>query len=241
MDESSAHGTDNIDGGSASAISHLGAHLRFWIVAALVLGLDLWSKKWVFATLGPDEIRPMLGRLFDFRRSVNDGAVFGFFTGQVGLFIVASLFAFGFVFYLFAFSPRTHRSLHVALGLILAGALGNLYDRALMKADVVVYRTDAGAPARLIGKIQNSTDEYIDVGSWPEGKHPRRFARRDVEIRHQGVVRDFIKFVPKFPAWFPRLGGRDIWPWVFNIADSALVCGVGLLLCTSWRSRRKHE
>ena len=125
--------------------------------------------------------------------------------------------------------------------MILAGALGNLYDRALMKADVVVYRTDAGDPARLIGKIQDSTDEYIDVGSWPEGKHPRRFARRDVEIRQQGVVRDFIKFVPKFPAWFPRMGGRDIWPWVFNIADSALVCGVGLLLCTSWLSRRKHE
>jgi len=36
-------------------------------------------------------------------------------------------------------------------------------------------------------------------------------------------VRDFIKISQK---WF---GGRDLWPWVFNVADMLLVGGVAVL------------
>ena len=242
MDSSATTDREVADHAPDLALTHLSSHLRFWMVAAGVLVVDLWSKKWIFSNLGPSEVKPVLGHLFEFRRSVNDGAVFGFFTGQVGLFILASLFAFGFVFYLFAFSGRTQRGLHVALSLILAGALGNLYDRAAMKADIVTYRDDAGRPAKVIGRInEDSTETYVHIGHWPEGKPGQRFGRNDIEIRQQGIVRDFIKFVPGFPAWVPRLGGRDIWPWVFNIADASLVCGVGALLCTSWLSRRTGE
>ncbi len=213
-------------------------------MAIAVLALDLWSKQHVFATQDSQESRPILGHLFELRRSINDGAVFGFFTGQVGLFIVASLFAFAFVFYLFACSRRNQWFMHLALGLILAGALGNLYDRATMKADIVILKGGpTGETGRLPGKIVDraTNDKYVYIGSWPDGEHPRRFARDDIEVHQQGIVRDFIKFVPKFPAWVPRLAGRDIWPWVFNIADAALVCGVGALLCTSWSGRRSEQ
>ena len=60
----------------------------------------------------------------------------------------------------------------------------------------------------------------------------------EVTTRRQGVVRDFIKFVPHFPAWVPRLGGKEIWPWVFNVADAALVCGVCILLIHTWWDRK---
>ena len=35
-----------------------------------------------------------------------------------------------------------------------------------------------------------------------------------------------------FLEFFPRIrtiAGREVWPWVFNVADSALVIGVGTL------------
>lgn len=220
------------DSNSQTALAHLPAHLLFWGVAGTLLAVDLWSKASVFETLTSTEIRTIIPGLIEFRCSLNDGAVFGSFTGQTGLFIVASVFALAFVFYLFAHSGRNQRSLHIALALILSGAFGNLYDRAFIKADVV---SPVGGGRRIIGKIVSDPDDRkVRIGDWPHGEHARSFDRDRVTIRRQGVVRDFIKFVPRFPASFPKVGGKETWPWVFNIADAALVCGVGVLLLNTW-------
>jgi len=229
-------------GEDGSAVKHAPAQVLFWGVAAGLLALDLWSKAKVFATLAADQVVSVLGGVFEFRRSLNDGAVFGSFTGQTGLFIAASLLALTFVVYLFVHSGPRHRALHVALGMILAGALGNLYDRAFMQADVVRVATRSGHTNSLIGKIVSGpNDSEVRVGDWPDGGNLRRFAASEVEVRRQGVVRDFIKFVPKFPAGFPKFGGRDVWPWVFNVADVSLVAGVILLLLQSWFDRPPRE
>lgn len=221
------------------AVYSTSAHLRFWLVGVIFLILDLWSKAWVFANLKGDEIRPIIANTLDFRRSLNDGAVFGSFTGQTTLFVMASIIALGFVVYMFAFSGRWQRVMQVALGLILAGALGNLYDRCFIEADVVVFKTPAGVQQSLIGKItEASTDLVVRIGQWPDGQHARSFARSEVTIRRQGVVRDFIKFVPKFPSWAGKFAGKDTWPWVFNIADATLVTGVILLLLSNWFDKR---
>ncbi len=225
-----------------SAWSHLRCHLRLWLPAALLLGLDLLSKRWVFARLGPSETRTILANLIEFRRSLNDGAVFGSFTGYVGVFLVASILALAFVVYIFARSDRRQWGLHVALAMVLAGALGNLYDRAMIKADVVTFRTDSGRELSFIGvRVSDPTAPIMRVGAWPDGANPRTFRSSEVELRRQGVVRDFIKFIPKFPKWVPIAGGYDLWPWVFNVADASLVIGVGLLLTQSWFGHRRHE
>jgi lipoprotein signal peptidase len=140
-----------------------------------------------------------------------------------------------FVLFLFVHSGRHRRSLHLALGLVLAGALGNLYDRTYMIADVV--RCSAGGRRdTFVGKVIEQSDRGVVLGSWPSGAHPR-LIRADwgPEIRQQGVVRDFIKMEPRI-----RLGSRTIemWPWVFNVADSLLVVGVGLLMLNFWWERR---
>jgi lipoprotein signal peptidase len=242
---------DDAEGTVEPALSHIPSHLRLWLVAGAVLWADLWSKQWVFENLPDNRSEPFINGFIEFRRSLNDGAVFGSLTGHVELFITASLFALGFVLYFFASSARTHRGLHVALGLVLAGALGNMYDRALVKADIVSYHRPTGEEVTVIGKIIEEPVERhtppskdIRVGSWPDGANPQVIRRSRATVRKQGVVRDFIKFVPKFPSWVPKFGGNnpsDIWPWVFNVADAALVCGVGALLCTSWLDRRLRE
>jgi|CXWL01.1.fsa_nt_gi lipoprotein signal peptidase len=224
-----------------SARRSLSAHAIFWITVVLALVVDLWSKAWVFENLGAREIRTVIPGVLEFRRSLNDGAVFGTFSGRVGVFIVASLFALAFVLYLFLHSSARQRILHISLALILAGALGNLYDRAFMMADVVQHHDGR---LRFIGKVMDDgAGPTVRVGDWPDGGSPESYARADVDIHRQGVVRDFLKFVPVFPRSFPSLGGNDVWPWIFNVADAALVVGVIVLMLTSMfeRSpRRSH-
>lgn len=206
------------------------SHMIFWVTVFAFLALDLFSKAWVFENIGARESRTIIGGLLEFRRSLNDGAVFGSFSGRVGVFIVASMFALAFVLYLFLHSNAKQWVLHISLGMILSGALGNLYDRAYMIADVVRFHDGH----RIIGKVVEERPEgTLRVGDWPDGGNIQRVERSEATVHQQGVVRDFIKFVPAFPKSFPKLGGNDIWPWVFNVADAALVVGVIVLMLTS--------
>jgi len=217
-----------------AALRHLPSHLRFWIIGAAMLALDLWSKHHIFATLAPNDSKPFLANFVDFHRSLNDGAVFGSFTGQIGLFVAASVIALIFVVYLFSRCHRSQWIMQIALALVLSGALGNLYDRAMIKADVVTYTPTSGQTRTWIGKVVDETETAVRVGDWPDGGNPTLIDKKYTKIRSQGVVRDFIRFSPAFPNWVPYFGGRDVWPWVFNIADAALVIGVGILLISSW-------
>ncbi len=227
---------------STSAFFSVWAHALFWSVGVGALAGDLWSKHWAFSALGPREVRSVIAGAIDLRRSLNDGAVFGSMPGYSGLFIIASVAALGVVLYMFSQSTRTKRPLHVGLALILAGAMGNLYDRAYVIADVVKYTDSAGQTVTIIGTNLNGPDDAeIRLTDWPAGTRVSVFQRSEVATARQGVVRDFIKFVWKFPAWVPRLGDRDVWPWVFNIADAALVLGVGILLLHVLFDRKRRS
>jgi signal peptidase II len=123
------------------------AWLRFLIPAALGVSADLWLKAWAFPD-GVDMDGPM-GRLFpgrypapgssltlipkvlDLTTTVNQGAVFGIGKGWVLFFLAFSVVALALIVWVFATSKRSHWIVHIALGLIMAGALGNMYDRAV--------------------------------------------------------------------------------------------------------------
>ncbi len=223
----------------ASAWRSGNAHLRFWLVAGLGLVLDLWSKARAFSTLQASEVHTLVPELVEFRRSLNPGAVFGLGAGLVALFISASALALGFVLFLFFGSGARQRGLHIALGMILAGALGNLYDRSFVKADVVVWKPANGGMRTDVGVFRPDAPEgAVSLGEWPDGQDPRLIpAESVIARRRQGVVRDFVKIVPDFPGWVPLVGGRNVWPWVFNVADALLVCGVILLMGHFWLTR----
>ncbi len=239
MSESPSHVAAASTDSAQSARWHLPSHLRLWLVAIAGLAADLWTKHWAFTRLDPEPIQGMviIPRLMTFHRSLNSGALFGLGKGFTIVFIIASILALAFVLFLFVHSTRDRWSLHVALGLVLAGALGNLYDRTFSIADVVKYTVN-GRQRTEIGKIVSENEHVIALGSWPEKAKPR-LIRKDLNptVRQMGVVRDFIRMEPRI-----KLGSRefDIWPWVFNIADTLLVLGVGLLMLNFWRER-KHE
>ena len=224
--------------GTGSARWDLASHLRLWPAAAAGLALDLWSKHWAFSRLDPGEGIVIVPHLLRFQRSLNTGALFGLGKGWTLLFIGASVLALVFVLSLFVNSNRDRRSLHVALALVLAGAVGNLYDRAFQIADVVTYTTK-GQTRTIVGKVTRQDERFWSVDTWPEQSPWQKIpVAWNPALRQQGVVRDFVKMEPRI-----RIGGWTIqvWPWVFNVADVLLVVGVGILLLNFWWDRSAHR
>lgn len=180
---------------------------RAWTILILVtlvgLGADLASKSWAFRTLGPSPVvlsresvlatrdlgslipfparREVIANVLDFTLVLNPGAVFGIGAGKRAFFIAFTLIAVGFAFWMFAkWTTRREAVSHAALGLILSGGLGNLYDRLTF-----------------------------------------------------ACVRDFIHPLPGvlLPfGWSWPWGGREVWPYVSNVADLWLLIGIGVLL-----------
>lgn len=115
---------------------------RLLLVTALGLGLDLATKVWAFRELLVDRVtradgsvqvqshtHPFIPGWLHFHVTANEGAVFGVGQGNRWLFVGVSALAIGFLLYLFATSAPGQRLYQVIVGMLLAGVLGNLYDR----------------------------------------------------------------------------------------------------------------
>jgi signal peptidase II len=114
----------------------------FLLTAVIGFGLDQWSKVAAVSKLSepmlvdpggeptPTGVRtqPFIPGVIEFTFTANHGAVFGMGQGQRALFVGVSLAAIVFIFYLFLSSGR-QRIYQIILGMLLAGVLGNLYDR----------------------------------------------------------------------------------------------------------------
>lgn len=112
-----------------SAVAAPGAWLRLLLPALGGLVLDLWSKHYAAQVLADQHDVVVWRRVLVFTFSENAGAVFGMGKGHVLLFILFSILALGVIAGFFVRSERRQYVVHVALGLIIAGAMGNLYDR----------------------------------------------------------------------------------------------------------------
>lgn len=170
--------------GKGLAVSDRASHLRLWLTVALGLAADLGSKALAWRLLGEpvdgqggDQV--LLSNWLRLATSRNFGIVFGINFAQDlglgpivggGLTVLLTIATCVLIFYLFSGTLRSQYGMHLACGLTLAGALGNLYDRLVF-----------------------------------------------------GYVRDFIQFTV-------HVGGRPVWPYIFNIADVYLVIGVAVLV-----------
>jgi len=152
--------------------------LAKWLaLSAIVIAIDLYTKQLILKAFAYGE-HLTITSFFDLVRYHNEGAAFSFLAGAGGwqrlLFSTIALVASVVIIYLL----RKHSQQKLfcfALALILAGALGNLYDRLTL-----------------------------------------------------GYVVDFLFF--HYQGYY--------WP-AFNVADSAISCGVGLLLLDSFKKPQK--
>ncbi len=219
---------DAADVASPPALFDLRAHLRLWAVAGAGLVLDLWSKAWAFHTLGQGGRRVLVPHVLEFQTMLNDGALFGIGSGQTTFFVIASVLALGLVVWMFANSPARRWWLHVALGAILAGAVGNMYDRITVQLV---------GPLRVGGQARYFTLAASDPPRATLVEYPANRNSATVQVDRSrleppvGHVRDFIKIPTQF-------GWGELWPWVFNVADMLLVGGVSVLAVHLWFDRR---
>ncbi len=109
---------------------------RILLFLAIVGGgcaIDLATKSWIFLKLGmPFENRPivLIPGIFSLTTSLNEGALFGMGQGMTPIFAALSLLAAaGIVYWLFFAGGARDVWLLCALGAIMAGIFGNLYDR----------------------------------------------------------------------------------------------------------------
>ena len=108
---------------------------RAWIViliAAVIIGLDQWTKAWVRATI-PEYTSmipfPALGEYFVYEHVFNYGAAFGILQNQSMLFIVIAIVVAIAILVYVRYLPLDQTFVRFLLGLQLGGALGNLIDR----------------------------------------------------------------------------------------------------------------
>ena len=112
-------------------------YVWFFLLAIIGLTIDLGSKSAVFGQLGyPGGQSTWTHGFFGdwgsvcFLTSINEGALWGMGQGYTWLFALLSIFAVaGVSVWLFVYRAAHSLWLTIALGLIMAGTLGNLYDR----------------------------------------------------------------------------------------------------------------
>jgi signal peptidase II len=107
----------------------LKAHLIFWLFTVSGLAFDLWTKKAVFEWLENRHSYTVIGGFIELVRALNDGAAFGLFSGKIFLLTIVPIVALVASVAFFLFGGPQPRKVYVALGLVAAGACGNLYDR----------------------------------------------------------------------------------------------------------------
>lgn len=139
----------------------------------------------------PHEPVTVIPGVLDFTLVLNKGAVFG--IGAGGPWVLLTLLGLGVGVWMFGVWTRAQdRAAHFAVGMLMAGGVGNLYDR-------VVY----------------------------------------------ACVRDFIHPLPRVQLPFgwrmPLDGGREIWPYVSNVADLWLILGIVMFMWHLWRTGRDHS
>ncbi len=179
------------------------AIIFFLALAVFLLTADLTLKYLAFEFVAGTPVHPTPQNLHDrnlipphegvsvipnvlmLKLTLNFGAVFGIGSGARTLFIIVSAMAVAVILSLFWRSSRRQHALHIALAMVLSGALGNLHDRIFI-----------------------------------------------------GAVRDMLYLFPgvQLPFGLAWPGGsREVYPWIFNIADMALMIGVGIILLTLLR------
>lgn len=195
-----------------------------WFLALAVggLALDLATKSWLFNWLGlPRQSPPswIVPRFFCLETSLNEGALFGFGQGMGWLFISLSFVAAaGILYWLLWGGASRDLWLAVALGGIVGGIFGNLYDRLGLPA----WEREWVWPYHVVREVENENGQIEKVVIHEPGD-PIYAVRDWLHVQYEG-------------HWdYP----------IFNIADMLLVGGVGMLFIHAWwleprRAKRKQ-
>ncbi|MDP4724451.1 MAG: signal peptidase II [Crocinitomicaceae bacterium] len=191
------------------------------ILVAVLLLLDQWIKLTIKTQFSPGEFKPLLGNWLVLHYTENPGMAFGqTFGASMWAKLSLSLFrivAIGLIIrYLFKqIKLGTSREFLIVVSLVLAGATGNLLDSMFYD---LFFSIDPCIP---FNQLAGSGHKAIC--------HAGHF-NYAVELRHQGFlfgnVVDMFQFNVRWPAGMPLVGGSDVFPAIWNLADFCISVGL---------------
>lgn len=142
--------------------------LRHWIVlytlAGVTLAIDQLSKAVIIRQMYPGETIipiPAIGEFFRLVRSQNTGAAFGMFSGAGDIFSLIAVVAVIGMSVVHGRSAAGAWTQRLAMGLVMGGALGNVFDRVQHGhvVDFINYRIPG-----VLSNVSNLADHAIVVG-----------------------------------------------------------------------------
>lgn len=110
------------------------------LIAVLVWWADRGCKQWAVGQ-GPER-HVLVPGVLSTTLAANTGATFGLFTGKALLLAGVSVLILAAIVVLWWFEGRTRATASAAVGLLIGGALGNLYDRVTLGYVVDFLRFD---------------------------------------------------------------------------------------------------
>lgn len=190
-------------------------------IVALILLLDQIVKIYIKTHFSPGEDYAVFGDWFVLEYIENQGMAFGTTFGnqmwhKLALSIFRVIAIIGICYYWYKQAKEgVRREFLIAIGLILAGATGNLIDSMFYD---FVFPYD---PCMGFNHLEGSGIK-TDCGIFGE-----------IETRHTGFllgnVVDMFKFQANWPEWMPWLGGKEVFPAIWNVADASITSGVILV------------
>lgn len=179
-----------------------------------VLFADQALKIWVKTNMYIGQEFNVFGDWFIIHFTENPGMAFGLeFGGDLGkmalsVFRIIAVFVIGYYLFREAKKAEAKTGLIVAGALIFSGAIGNIIDSALY------------------GLIFNDSYHQIAEFMPAEGGYESFLHGRVVDMLY------FPLFDGTFPSWVPFWGGQDFLFFrpVFNIADTAISTGIGMII-----------
>lgn len=188
---------------------------------ALILLIDQVLKIYIKTSFMPGQEQPLIGDWFVLEYTENPGMAFGTTFGNkvwhklaLSVFRIIAISALVY-YWLKQAKAGVRREFLVALGLIIAGASGNLIDSMFYD---YYFEFDPCFPYN----IREGSGIFTECSFW--GK---------LETRPQGFlmgnVVDMFKFDATWPQWMPWLGGSSVFPAIWNVADASISFGVAMI------------
>ncbi len=190
-----------------------------------VLLVDQISKIWIKLNMTLGQEYKIFGDWFIIHFTENNGMAFGMeFGGEFGklalsLFRIIAVIAIGYGIH-YMIKNKYHHGFVLSVGLILAGALGNIID------------------STFYGVIFSESTWFEKAVFMPEqGGYSSVFHGKVVDMLYFPMIKG------TYPTWFPIWGGEDFMFFrpVFNIADTAITLGVIIILLFQKRYFKEEE
>lgn len=201
---------------------------QIFVVILIIILIDQIFKFYIKTNYFLGEDHPVLGNWFRLHFVENEGMAWGWKLGESGgwgklaltLFRLAAV-----IFGIFYINKIVYKKFHpgyiISIGLIFAGALGNLLDSLFY--GIIFESSDP--------MIQNVAKFLPAGGGYSEFLH--------------GKVVDMLYFPiinSHYPQWVPWVGGKEFefFSPVFNIADASISVGLIIILLFQKRFFKQH-